>query len=156
MIGAGASAQGRQTRPARSVPVTTISTLSADKPLLPVGDGRLGTIALRLLGGVRLDLMMAFLAPDDQPHAGGGSGAERHWRTRLGFHRRADGAGEGRTRPARKILMPSTPARYRRVRNLLQQEQPSVDALAVLREVVCAVARSAVDGDAGTLGAERH
>ena len=39
-----------------SVPVTSISTLcdphSADKPLAPVEDGRLGTIALRRLRGV--------------------------------------------------------------------------------------------------------
>jgi hypothetical protein len=39
------------------------------------------------LVGIGLDLMLASLAPGDQPDAGGGSVAERHWRAGFGFHR---------------------------------------------------------------------
>jgi hypothetical protein len=37
---------------------------------VPVRDGHLGAVALRYLGGVGLDLMVAIDAPDDQPHMG--------------------------------------------------------------------------------------
>jgi hypothetical protein len=36
--------------------------------------------------GIGLDLMLAFLAPDDQPDAGGGSVPERHRWAGFGFH----------------------------------------------------------------------
>jgi hypothetical protein len=39
------------------------------------------------LGGIGLDLMLAFLAPDDQPNLGGGSVAERYRWAGLGFRK---------------------------------------------------------------------
>ena len=54
------------------------------------------------------------------------------------------------------LLMPLAMAGHSRVGDLLQQEEPAFDALAVLREVISAVARSAINRDAGTLGCERH
>ena len=71
-------------------PLTTISTcrlpqreqtgreLQSSRGCRPVSLGR--------LGGIGLDLMLAFSAPNDQPDAGGGSVAERHQWTGLGFH----------------------------------------------------------------------
>ena len=53
---------------------------AAHKPRGPIRHGGLGTVSLRLFGGIGLDLMLAVLAPNDQPDAGGGSVAERHWR----------------------------------------------------------------------------
>ncbi len=42
---------------------------AADKPLAPFRHGHLGAVALGHLGGVGLDLMAAFEAPHDEPHA---------------------------------------------------------------------------------------
>jgi hypothetical protein len=39
-----------------------------------------GTVPSSHLGGIGLDLMLAALAPNDQPYMSGGSVAERHWR----------------------------------------------------------------------------
>ena len=47
---------------------------------------RFGAVSLGHLGRVGLDLMLTVLAPNDQPDAGGGSVAERHWRAGFGFH----------------------------------------------------------------------
>ena len=47
---------------------------------------RFGTVPLGHLGGIGLDLTLASIAPNDQPDAGGGSVAERHWRAGFGFH----------------------------------------------------------------------
>ena len=57
-----------------------------DQPLAPVEHGRFGAVPRSHLGGIGLNLMLAFLAPDDQPDAGGGSIAERHRRAYFGFH----------------------------------------------------------------------
>jgi hypothetical protein len=57
--------------------------------------GRFGTIPSSHLGRVRLDLMPAFPAPNDQPNAGGGSIAERHRRAEVGLH-----FGSGASGPA--------------------------------------------------------
>jgi hypothetical protein len=61
----------------------TISTCrlpqrGADQPLAPIEHGRFGALPSGHLGGAGLDLVLAALAPDDQPDAGGGSAAERH------------------------------------------------------------------------------
>lgn len=50
----------------------------AHQPLAPLRDRGLGAVSLRLLGGIGLDLMVAFLAPDDEAHASLGGVAERH------------------------------------------------------------------------------
>ena len=49
----------------------------ADQPFAPLGNGHFGAVPRSHLGGIGLNLMLAFLAPDDQPDAGGGSVAER-------------------------------------------------------------------------------
>jgi hypothetical protein len=59
--------------------------VGADEPLTPIGHSRFGAVPLGHLGGIGLDLMLAFLAPNDQPDAGGGSVAERHRRAEFGF-----------------------------------------------------------------------
>jgi hypothetical protein len=69
--------------------LTTISACrlpqrGADQPLALIEHGRFGATPGGDLGGIGLDLMLAFLAPNDQPDAGGGSVAERH---RLGRNR---------------------------------------------------------------------
>jgi hypothetical protein len=48
--------------------------------------GRFGAVPSSHLGRVGLDLMPAILAPNDQPDLGGGSIAERHRRTGIGFY----------------------------------------------------------------------
>jgi hypothetical protein len=40
--------------------------LRTHKPLAPLEDGNLGTVPLGLLGRIRLDLMLARLAPHDE------------------------------------------------------------------------------------------
>jgi hypothetical protein len=72
-----------------SVPVTTISI--SRLPHLehaPVranrARARFGALPSSHLGGIGLDLMLAFLAPNDQPAAGGGSMAQRHGRAMFG------------------------------------------------------------------------
>jgi hypothetical protein len=67
MIGAGASAHGRQTRPARSVPVTTISTRRLPQweqtsRARRAGTGVRAPYRSSHLGGVGLYLMLAFPA----------------------------------------------------------------------------------------------
>jgi hypothetical protein len=61
--------------PYRRSPVTTISTRrlpqrGADEPIV---HERFGAVPSGHLGGIGLDLMLAALAPGDQPDAGGGS-----------------------------------------------------------------------------------
>jgi hypothetical protein len=41
-----------------------------DQPLAPIEDGRFGAVPSSHRGGIGLDLMLAFLAPHDQPHTG--------------------------------------------------------------------------------------
>ena len=57
-----------------------------DQPLAPIEHGRFGAVPGSHLGGVGLDLMLAFLAPDDQPDLGRGGDAERHRRATIRFH----------------------------------------------------------------------
>jgi hypothetical protein len=64
----------------------TAAAWGADQPLSPIGHSRFGAVPLGHLGRVGLDVMLAFLAPNDQPDAGGGSIAERHRRAGLSFH----------------------------------------------------------------------
>jgi hypothetical protein len=45
-----------------------------------------GTVPGSHLGGIRLDLMLTVLAPNDEPDAGSGSATQRHRRAGLGFH----------------------------------------------------------------------
>jgi hypothetical protein len=61
------------------VSLTTILTRRllqrlADQPLAPSRAGFFASIQSSHLGGVGLDLMLAFLAPYDQPDAGDASG----------------------------------------------------------------------------------
>jgi hypothetical protein len=53
---------------------------AAHKPRGPIRHGGLGTVSLCHLRGIGLDMILAALAPNDQPDAGGGSIAERHRR----------------------------------------------------------------------------
>jgi hypothetical protein len=57
------------------------AALAADKPGVPIEHWGPGVVPGSYLGGVGLDLMLAILAPHDQPDAGGSSVAERHRRT---------------------------------------------------------------------------
>ena len=59
------------------------SALPADKPLAPVGDGCISTIALRLCRGIGLDLMAAIEAPHDEPHTCLRVAAKCHRRRRI-------------------------------------------------------------------------
>jgi hypothetical protein len=56
------------------------AALTADKPLMPVRDRHLSTIAFRHRGRVRLDLVPAIETPYDQPHPRRSGVAERHRR----------------------------------------------------------------------------
>ena len=53
----------------------------AHQPLSPRRDRGLGAISLRLSGGIRLDPMLARLAPGDEAHPGLSRVGERHRRT---------------------------------------------------------------------------
>ena len=53
---------------------------------MPVAGGHLGTMTLRLLGRIWLDLMATVEAPDDQPDLGSGGVAKRHWGAAVGLH----------------------------------------------------------------------
>jgi hypothetical protein len=55
----------------------------ADQPLIV--HGCFAAVPTSHLAGVGLNLVPAILAPDDQPDAGGGSVAERHWWAGLGL-----------------------------------------------------------------------
>jgi hypothetical protein len=56
------------------------SASGTNEPLAPIEHGRVRTVSGNHLDGVRLDLVAARLAPHDQPDAGRGRVAERHWR----------------------------------------------------------------------------
>jgi hypothetical protein len=62
------------------------AALGADQLLAPIEDAGIGAVPSSHLCRVRLDLMLARLAPHDKPDLGSGSGTERHRRTGLGFH----------------------------------------------------------------------
>jgi hypothetical protein len=62
------------------------AAFGADQPLTPIGHRHFGTVPSSHLGGIGLDLMLAFSAPNDQPDAGGGSVAERHRWAGFGLH----------------------------------------------------------------------
>jgi hypothetical protein len=55
-------------------------------PGAPIEHRRCGAVPLGHLARVGLDLMLAILAPDDQPDADGGSATQRHRWAGLGFH----------------------------------------------------------------------
>src|SRR6516164_4496071 len=57
-----------------------------NQPLTPVEHGSVSAIASSHLGGVGLDLMPAFLAPDDQANLGRGGNAQRHGWAAIGLH----------------------------------------------------------------------
>jgi hypothetical protein len=74
-------------------------TFRTDEPLAPLGNGGMGAILPRHLGGIRFDPMMAIPAPYDQPDLSSGSIAECHRWRRVGFHpRRGDGSTNWRYR----------------------------------------------------------
>jgi hypothetical protein len=64
------------------------AALATHQPLVPVGDGRLGAVALGQRGRVGLDLVPAIAAPHDEPHMGRGGAAERRRRPGVAVHRR--------------------------------------------------------------------
>jgi hypothetical protein len=72
----------------------------ADEPLAPFRDRHLGAITLRLLGSIRLDLVLARLAPHGGPH--------RPWR-----RRRASWVGRDRASLSRAVAVPGPPAAVR-------------------------------------------
>jgi hypothetical protein len=55
----------------------------ADEPGPPVENRRLGTVQLRLLGGIWFGLVLTCLAPHDEANAGSSRSAEGHRRPRL-------------------------------------------------------------------------
>ena len=57
-----------------------------DKPLAPIQNAGVGAVPSSHLCRVRLDLMLARLAPHDKPDLGSGSATERHRRAGFGFH----------------------------------------------------------------------
>jgi hypothetical protein len=56
------------------------SSWVSDPLLTPIGHSSFGAVSLGHFAGVGLNLMLAILAPNDQPDLGGGSIAERHRR----------------------------------------------------------------------------
>ena len=61
----------------------------ADRLLTPTGHGRFGTLPLGHLGRIGLDLVLALLAPRNEPDTGGGAVAEhQRW---VGVHRSLTG-----------------------------------------------------------------
>ena len=64
----------------------TTAAAGTHQPLAPIEDAGVGTVLSSHLGRIRLDLMLARLAPHDKPDLGSGSGAERHWRAGLRLH----------------------------------------------------------------------
>jgi hypothetical protein len=60
------------------------AALRTDQPLAPIEHWHFGAIPSSHLGGVGLDLMLAFLAPNDQRDSG--STTERHRCAGVGFH----------------------------------------------------------------------
>jgi hypothetical protein len=65
-----------------------VPTPGTDQPIAPLEQGHLGAIPLGHLGRIRLHLVLARLAPDDEPHAGRGAAAECRGRARFEFHPR--------------------------------------------------------------------
>jgi hypothetical protein len=63
-----------------------VPALGIDEPLAPIEHGRFDAISSGHLGEVRLDLMLAVLAPNDQSDACGGSVAVRHRRAGVRLH----------------------------------------------------------------------
>jgi hypothetical protein len=75
------------------------AAFGADQPLAPIDHGRFGAVASSHLGGVGLNPMLAFLAPNDQLHAGGGSVAERYRGGKPSAAARARGPDSGLSSP---------------------------------------------------------
>src|SRR5271169_7173841 len=72
---------------------TSRPPFGAAEPLTPIEDRGVGAIPSSDLRGIGLDLMIAILAPHDQPDLCSGGAAERHRRAGCGFHRPAHRAG---------------------------------------------------------------
>ena len=86
---------GASARPIRRLPgddkIDPPAAASAtDQPVMPIRDGHLGTVALRHLGRIGLELVTAIETPHDEPRAGGSGVAERHRRPAIGVHRQPD------------------------------------------------------------------
>jgi hypothetical protein len=62
------------------------AAVRTDEPGAPIEHGRFGAVPSSHLGGIGLDLMLAILAPHDQPDLCRGSASERHRRGVFGFH----------------------------------------------------------------------
>jgi hypothetical protein len=60
--------------------------MGTDQPLSPFGNGSLGAVSSRHFGGIGLNLMSAFEAPDDEPNTGSRRAAECHRRAGFGLH----------------------------------------------------------------------
>src|SRR5437016_13457378 len=73
------------------MPVATISMSwppqRTDEALAPIENRSPGTVSLCLLGRVGLGLMLAGLAPHNQPDVRGSRISERHRRAGIGFQR---------------------------------------------------------------------
>src|SRR4029077_12612430 len=82
-------------RPCHPMSVPPPATPRAEEPIAPIEHGDAYAVTLREFGGIRLDLMLAGLAPHDDAAAASGRTAERHRRTRFGFQR---------WRPAQRLL----------------------------------------------------
>jgi hypothetical protein len=83
----GADPEGRPTRPCPAhhhidLPAAAFGT---DQPLAPIRHGLFAAVPSSHLGGIGLDLMLAFLAPNDQPHAGSRCATQRHRRAGSDF-----------------------------------------------------------------------
>jgi hypothetical protein len=59
------------------------AAFGAHQPFRPIGHRRFGTVTFRHLARVGFDLVLAGLAPDDEPNPGAGSIGEGHRLTRL-------------------------------------------------------------------------
>ena len=63
------------------------AALAADQPLMPVGNGQLGAVALGHRDRVGLDLVPSIAVPDDQANASSRRGAQCHRRAAVPVHR---------------------------------------------------------------------
>src|SRR5580704_8683675 len=61
-------------------------TTGTNEPLMPIENRRLGTVSSRHFGGIGLNLMSAFEAPDDEPNTGSRRTPECHRWAEFGLH----------------------------------------------------------------------
>jgi hypothetical protein len=105
------------------------AALTADQPLVPVGDRHLGGVAFRHLGRVRLDLVPAIETPDDKPNARGRSVAERHRRATVGVH----GLATGRRRVGAPPLPPLQCSRVGASGHELKHRLPNIASAGIVK-----------------------